>query len=69
LFPVFEAAHGEITGSLKIRHQHPVEDYLRPQKRYAHLFGKQPATATIERLQALADRNIRKYGLLQAEEA
>jgi pyruvate ferredoxin oxidoreductase beta subunit len=39
-FPVFEAEHGEVTGVSKIRHQVPVEDYLRPQKRFAHLFGK-----------------------------
>lgn len=64
LFPVFEAEHGEITGTLKIRARRPVEDYLRPQKRFAHLFGPEPATATIARLQALADRNIARYGLI-----
>ncbi|HVN52389.1 MAG TPA: thiamine pyrophosphate-dependent enzyme, partial [Acidimicrobiales bacterium] len=37
LFPVFEAEHGEVTSVLPIRGQVPVEDYLRPQKRYAHL--------------------------------
>jgi pyruvate ferredoxin oxidoreductase beta subunit len=67
MFPVFEAEHGEITGSLKLRRPLPVEDYLRPQKRFAHLFGKTPALDTIARLQALADRNIRKYGLLATE--
>ena len=45
----------------------PVEEYLRPQKRFAHLFGKNPAVATIVRLQALADKNIRKYQLLDKE--
>jgi hypothetical protein len=30
------------------------------QKRYAHLFGKKPAVETIARLQAAADKNIRK---------
>src|ERR1700693_2243577 len=40
LFPVFEAEHGEITGVSKIRHRVPVEEYLKLQKRYAHLFGK-----------------------------
>ena len=67
MFPVFEAEHGEITGSLKLRRPLPVEDYLRPQKRFAHLFGKTPALDTLARLQALADRNIRKYGLLATE--
>jgi len=63
-FPVFEAERGEVTGVSKIRRQVPVEDYLKPQKRFAHLFGKEPDTATIARLQAIADRNIRRYGLL-----
>jgi pyruvate ferredoxin oxidoreductase beta subunit len=63
---VFEAEHGEITSRLPIRRQLPVAEYLRPQKRYAHLFDPAADTATIERLQALADRNIRKYALLEA---
>ena len=67
VFPVFEAVHGEITDSAKIRRPLPVEDYLRPQKRFAHLFGKNPAIETIARLQALADKNIRKYDLLSKE--
>jgi pyruvate ferredoxin oxidoreductase beta subunit len=41
----------------------PVEAYLRPQKRFAHLFGENADVATLERLQAMADRNIRRYGL------
>jgi pyruvate ferredoxin oxidoreductase beta subunit len=41
-----------------------VVEYLKPQKRVAHLFHPQPATETIARLQAIADRNIRKYGLI-----
>ena len=67
VFPVFEAVHGAITDSAKIRRPLPVEDYLRPQKRFAHLFGKNPAIETIARLQALADKNIRKYQLLDTE--
>jgi pyruvate ferredoxin oxidoreductase beta subunit len=44
----------------------PIEDFLKPQKRFAHLFGAKPDVATIARLQAMADRNIRRYGLLEA---
>jgi len=65
VFPVFEAEHGEVTGVLKIRKQLPVAEYLKPQKRFAHLFGATPAEETIARIQAMADRNIRKYGLLE----
>jgi len=68
LFPVFEAEHGEVTGVSPIRRQVPVEDYLRLQKRYAHLFGDPPRTDVIARLQRLADRNIRRYRLLEPQE-
>jgi pyruvate ferredoxin oxidoreductase beta subunit len=63
LFPVFEAENGEVVSVSKIRRQQPVEDYLRPQKRFAHLFGATPRTEVIARIQAIADRNIRRYGL------
>jgi len=63
-FPVFEAEHGEVTAVSKIRHRVSVEDYLRPQKRFAHLFAPQRRDDVIAHLQAMADRNIRQYGLL-----
>ncbi|MBI3148329.1 MAG: pyruvate ferredoxin oxidoreductase [Betaproteobacteria bacterium] len=66
LFPVFEAEHGEVTSVSKIRRPIPVEEYLRPQKRFAHLFGQEPAAEVIARLQTIADRNIKKFGLLDA---
>jgi pyruvate ferredoxin oxidoreductase beta subunit len=64
LFPVFEAEDGEVTGVSKIRRQVPVEEYLRPQRRYAHLFGERGRPDVIARIQEIADRNIRRYGLL-----
>ena len=65
LFPVFEAAFGEVTGASKIRHRLPVEDYLKPQRRFAHLFAPCPDIETIARIQQMADRNIRKFGLVE----
>lgn len=64
LFPVFEAEDGEVTGVSKIRRPVPVEEYLKLQKRYAHLFGDPPNTEVIAQIQARADRNIRNFGLL-----
>ncbi len=69
LFPVFEAEYGEVTSVSKIRHRLPVEDYLSVQRRFAHLFRPEPNREVIGRIQAHADRNIRKYGLLDAEAA
>jgi pyruvate ferredoxin oxidoreductase beta subunit len=63
LFPVFEAEYGEVTRVSPIRRKVPVEEYLRPQRRFAHLFGPQPRVEVIAALQAIADRNVRKFGL------
>ena len=65
LFPVYEAENGETVSVSKIRRPLPVEEYLKPQKRFAHLFSPQPRTEVIAHIQAMADRNIRKFGLLE----
>ncbi|KRE96270.1 pyruvate ferredoxin oxidoreductase [Nocardioides sp. Soil774] len=64
IFPVFEAEAGEVTAVSRIRRQVPVEDYLRPQRRYAHLFGDHPRPDLVARIQDRADRNIARFGLL-----
>jgi pyruvate ferredoxin oxidoreductase beta subunit len=64
LFPVFEGELGDVTSVTKIRRAAPVEDYLRPQKRYRHLFEPERRDDVIERIQARADRNIQRFGLL-----
>ena len=64
LFPLFEAEYGEVLHSTKIRRRVPVDEYLRPQKRFAHLFGPRPAVDDIARIQEIADRNIREFSLL-----
>jgi pyruvate ferredoxin oxidoreductase beta subunit len=65
IFPEFEAVHGEVRAVTKIRRQVPVQDYLKPQKRFAHLFGNPGDPQTVARIQAEADRNIRRFGLLE----
>jgi pyruvate ferredoxin oxidoreductase beta subunit len=50
----------------KIRRRRPVEDYLKPQRRFAHLFSPKVNSEAIARIQQMADRNIRKYGLVDA---
>ncbi len=65
LFPVFEAEAGEVVGVSPIRRRVPVEEYLRLQRRFAHLFGDPPRADLVARLQELADRNIRRFGLLE----
>ena len=56
-----------MTHVTKIRRHVPVEEYLRPQKRFAHLFSGHGRPETIARIQADADRNIRRFKLLDEE--
>ena len=72
LFPVYEAEYGTVTATSSIRHRVPVEDYLRLQRRFRHLFdssGVVRRPEVVERLQALADRNIDRFGLVKEEVA
>ena len=68
IFPVFEARNGEITSVTPIRRRVPVEEYLRPQKRFAHLFSGKGQPEMLAGIQADADRNIRRFNLLPAGE-
>ena len=63
LFPVIEAEHGEVTAASKIRRRVPVDEYLQLQGRYAHLFKPERREDVIAHVQAIADRNIERYGL------
>ncbi|PLX37700.1 MAG: pyruvate ferredoxin oxidoreductase [Hyphomicrobiales bacterium] len=68
LFPLFEAEHGAVVKTHKIRRKIPVEDYLKPQKRFAHLFKGDGDAESIARIQRMADANIARFNLLGAEE-
>lgn len=41
---------------------------MKLQKRYAHLFGPKGDADAFARIQAIAQRNIRRFGLLGEEE-
>ncbi len=62
MFPLFEAEDGEVTGSTKIRHRTPVAEYLKLQRRFAHVF-KAGNENQLERLRRIAERNIDRFGL------
>ena len=67
LFPVFEAERGEVVSSTPIRQRVMVEEYLKLQGRYSHLFSPKRRDDVIDRLQAAADRNIKRYNLMPEE--
>ena len=56
LFPLKKAIHGEVTHTIKKTKWRPVEDYLRDQGRFAHLFQPVEQTELIRAIQASVDR-------------
>ena len=67
LFPLYEAEYGEVTGRVPIRKLAPVNAYLKLQRRFAHLFRPEEDLARLAVIQGIADRNIRRFGLLPDE--
>ena len=65
LFPVVEIENGKVTKVMSFRQKTPVEEYLKPQVRFRHLFSGDGDPAQIARIQAIADENIARYGLLR----
>ncbi|MCI1642057.1 MAG: thiamine pyrophosphate-dependent enzyme [Actinomyces sp.] len=68
IFPVFEAEGGELTSVTKIRRPMPVEAYLKGQVRFRHLFRPARDEEAIARYQAICDRNVRRYGLIDEDD-
>lgn len=64
LWPLLEWADGELEGVKKIRRPKPVEEYLKIQGRYKHLFKKPDGSDAIKEIQSIADANIAKYHLV-----
>jgi pyruvate ferredoxin oxidoreductase beta subunit len=67
LFPVFEAERGEVISSTPIRQRVGVEEYLKLQARYGHLFSPKRRDDVINHLQSNADRNIARYNLINSD--
>jgi len=59
----FEMEGGEITRAKKVVDRLPVEEYLKPQKRFRHLFRPARLDDEIAKIQAIADRNAEKFGI------
>jgi pyruvate ferredoxin oxidoreductase beta subunit len=55
LFPLKKAVHGEVAHTL-VKKWHPIEDYLRNQGRFAHLFKPTLRKEVIASMQAEVDR-------------
>jgi pyruvate ferredoxin oxidoreductase beta subunit len=63
LWPLYEMENGEITVVRKIKNRKPVEEYLKVQGRFKHLFTMEGENPNIKKIQEIADRNVKQFGL------
>ena len=67
MFPLLEAEDGELKAVTKIRRRRPVEEYLKLQGRFAHVFKPENAHE-LEGLRAIAAGNILRFDLMAGTE-
>ena len=63
LFPIYDIEWGEVTAVRKVKDRKPVTEYLKTQRRFAHLFKKEGGDEIIAAIQAIADRNAERLGI------
>jgi len=63
LFPLVEYENGKLVRVRKIKDRKPVEEYLKIQRRFRHLFTHPKGKEIIEMLQRIADENAKFFGL------
>ena len=64
LYPLVEWEDGQVTRVRSLKELRPVEDYLKPQRRFRHLF-REGAEGELEKVRGIARRNAERYGLLK----
>ncbi|OIO50456.1 MAG: hypothetical protein AUJ11_02795 [Parcubacteria group bacterium CG1_02_44_65] len=63
IYPAVEYVNGQLADVLKTPQRPPVEDYLKLQGRFKHLFKDELGKKQIAHIQKLADENVKKYNL------
>lgn len=64
LYPLVEWENGDVVAVRKIKPK-PVEENLKPQGRFRHLFRAPGGKEALAEIQRIADENIRRYGLTE----
>ncbi len=62
-YPNIEYVNGELVQVQKINKSISVEEFLKPQKRFKHLFKNESGKVEIAKIQKIADENIKNFGL------
>jgi pyruvate ferredoxin oxidoreductase beta subunit len=63
LYPLYEVENGELKVR-RIAKRVSVEEYLKTQARFRHLFANDAGREGIDLIQSVADQNIEKYNLI-----
>ncbi len=63
LYPLLEYQNGELVKTSKIKEKKQVDEYLKSQGRFKHLFKNKQGKEQIEHIQELADKNIERFKL------
>jgi pyruvate ferredoxin oxidoreductase beta subunit len=63
MWPLYEMENGAVTNVRKLKNRKPVEEYLKAQGRFKHLFTMQGGLEEIKKIQAIADWNVKHFGL------
>lgn len=62
-YPIIEYLNGELVERMKIDKKIPVDEFLKAQKRFKHLFASPAGKAEIAKIQKIVDENIERFGL------
>jgi len=65
LWPLLEYENGVLTNVRKLKSLSPVEEYLKLQGRFKHLFNSENGKKIIEEYKKIVERNVKKYNLLE----
>jgi pyruvate ferredoxin oxidoreductase beta subunit len=63
LYPIVEFENGKLLTVRKVKERKPVEEYLKIQRRFRHLFTSPEGRKVIEEIQKIADENALRYGI------
>ena len=66
LSPMFEYENGVLTSAMTVK-QKPVEEYLKPQARFKHLFKDASGAEELKMIQEIANKNFAKYKVAPAK--
>ncbi len=64
-WPIVEYENGVLINVRKIKELKPIEEYLKLQGRFQHLFSSETGKQVIEQLKQIVENNIKKYNLIE----